>query len=999
MFVLVIGVILLYIFDFLHRRQYAFFTFWGTLVLFWLSFYFSNIYFSRFLILFEYFSNTEVIETQFTESFLLSLYTIIATLFIVLVGVFGTLHFVWFKQLSPKFVVFFEKIIFELFPVVSIPLILQTVVSIAGISNAPFFLVLIHFLMSYWFLRPTESSFLSTKGRVRSYTSRDDDFVQWELVIQDSQFAQIYTFFSLVSPFMFYLFLNFRLILWDVALNQHLGNIFALIAFPLLFYLHDTKKYLWWTKSIDWQDPYFHKMRIVLICALGYYITSFISYRVIFFRYPNLISLPYPLNHLAVLLGLLVIFVALGFLWNDNVGKHGKLLIIMLSTCLGFAASLLFGFPIYLAPIPTGTIYFGISFYFTRKWVQYIIFAIGSTMSMLLWLTKSFSFLSYEFESKMFFFSWSLNLMHTIILLTLFLALTLATVYSVVHITNEKILGVILTIHTIVLAITEHLFVEQYEDFYPTYFAFITTFSGIMLCKHLLQHEKLSSSWASLVLSIYLSKLAVYLGVRMAMISSILATFSLSRIYLAYIYNERISLKHAWSYIIVTGFFLFITKDVIISKLVEIFIDSSKITISRIVGTTILVWGFGILPLSYSNIPNTSTIRKFSLILLIVGGVWSFLEPLLQISSTEMSTIGLFEVKSTYFEFIVPWIFVFVSIIFLGITFRIIPIPQSSIFRLIFFSFMGLGSGISFTGTYLSFCGHTVMTIVNIAFITCAIIIYNSHFPSEKSDTGRSPFVLSIISFIIYLVTFPLSILVSWIVIPRSEEFLTYSEVFEGVVLSIFGVYAAMSFFMAILIKFKLMGRPLLGGKIMAGENAVSVPYSDELASISNISTLLGFSLCIALSIHLQNPPYVYLACAPFLLLLNQDRLLFRGWKDSYRYSLVFAVVEIILAITFMKDLIYAISAQSLESALKTFFNIMLALSSIPALVLVNILISSLKRPNGILVLIAFVPSLISMGLGSFGSVKLIGQVASASCIFLLFTTLIYRPRNSKREL
>uniref|UniRef100_A0A7S1PIE5 Uncharacterized protein n=1 Tax=Percolomonas cosmopolitus TaxID=63605 RepID=A0A7S1PIE5_9EUKA len=304
-----------------------------------------------------------------------------------------------------------------------------------------------------------------------------------------------------------------------------------------------------------------------------------------------------------------------------------------------------------------------------------------------------------------------------------------------------------------------------------------------------------------------------------------------------------------------------------------------------------------------------------------------------------------------------------------------------------------------------------VVMVVCIAFLACILVIYNAHFPLEKMEQlvgteaqDSSPFLVAIVSFVVFTLTLPLGLLLAKFGSPSpnsaSMGFISSSEIFESARTSILGVYAVLNFFMAVIIKFKLSGRPLLSSKLTSQQSTVSVPYSDELAAICNFATLQGFLIGVVLTALLDNPLMAYIALVPFLLLLSRDRFALRLWNDSYRYTVIAFAIEVILFVALMRNMSVLLPL-FVHPAVRLLLlkEVILAALSVPSFVVLNLFLTQKSPPHLRVPLLALVPSALAWTFATTESVRVSGQIGAAACFLQLFTNQLYRPRDAKREL
>lgn len=195
---------------------------------------------------------------------------------------------------------------------------------------------------------------------------------------------------------------------------------------------------------------------------------------------------------------------------------------------------------------------------------------------------------------------------------------------------STKTNAIILVLQAATLAFLEQLLYEQGEGFYPPSLILLTTALGLVVSTTLLEKNRLEVNGASVLMAVYCAKLGIFLApVRMALLATFFTSLSFTRLYFAFVNKESMKPTMGWLYIGISGLSLFITRHVLLEKVMQFVLDIRyySMTESRVLGLFLLAWGISILPLSYKFMRNVKMIHRLNIFLIIVGAVWSFLQP------------------------------------------------------------------------------------------------------------------------------------------------------------------------------------------------------------------------------------------------------------------------------------------------------------------------------------------------------------------------------------
>lgn len=259
------------------------------------------------------------------------------------------------------------------------------------------------------------------------------------------------------------------------------------------------------------------------------------------------------------------------------------------------------------------------------------------------------------------------------------------------------------------------------------------------------------------------------------------------------------------------------------------------------------------------------------------------------------------------------WLLIITIVTSLAALTSAIPIQDVVELRLFYAVGMGISTGVYLCAQY--FLQAAVLHVLLVAAMACAsVFLVFTHLPSATSPR-LLPWVFGILVGlcpIIYLAEGQLRFQTG----DRAGSEDNYITLFalEGSRVSLLGLYAAI--FMAIAFEIKVKLASLISEKVSerivggpgpkyrlaqqrkpSSTSAFSVKKLAAegawMATIGNVSTLLCFSICLILNLHLtggSDRSIVFLA--PILLLLNQDANLLTGFGDRQRYFPLTAAVS-----------------------------------------------------------------------------------------------------------
>lgn len=1010
LFVLLMGLLGMYTLDFLQQKAYAFLTFWVSLCLFWASIYTTS---------------ASLLWISVFNIFVL----LNGSLFVMLTGFWASLQSEWFKTFSPDLVFVTERLVFAMLPVVTIPLVISVVVGLVGIANAPFYLVGVLCLYAFLVGRREVSSF--SKNRYIQHPLESRVLISMIFLLppvfhifiyhntfMDNFASHLYALNALVALALLFISSDPAGYLWafnDSAYDMIINPARATKGVNLKIESHNTMRYF---------------VQLISLALLNLWI----EFRVIVPRYHYLIPFGSPWDKIIVFgaLNTLASFLLLA-IYNQNYTGPNKnsltksLLTIFMVTA-SFFGGILIGLPFYLLPFPIIAMFFGVSYTFEKKVYKIWVF-VGCTMICALWfVAHHFWFLKFEFGVSFLPFNWSLRMTHSTMLILFLLAVSMLAIPYTLPSDDEstpKAIGtkeyfstarnVILIAQVLLLALLEQLLYEQAEGFYSPTLIIITTGFGVVFCKRLFQLKLISIDTVSLLTSLYISKLAIMLsqqGVYGTYISAVFATVSFSRMYYATITNDgdktfSASPATCVFYIFASGITLFLTRNVLLKTMMSVLIDTRFYDMNQahLFGFFCIAWGIAILPLSINYMKHNSLVKRFNVFLILIGLIVAVLQPSLaffsfsDISSSSVSGTAGFagdfnslEKTSESLSDFIPWIVIVTLVVLFSLDIISLGERSNLVIRIAFFVLVAVGFSISFSGLYLYYTRIWTHLTILVTMVIAALVIYTTHFPLNHS---YQPSLFLFAAFVITLPVTYLSISIDEESLKQKNSFLkaeslhpsTYSfvltELTKSARIAVLGLYCALSALIAILIKFKLIGYPLIrirkANKVLNVKNDsesasqtidpyLSVPGSDELSVVNNGATVACFVLCIALTTWLNPDRYeAYLLFCCIFLLLNRDSQLLSEFKDSLRFIVVLLAMEVCMAMFFMIDtiLFFSTSATSPNTSFDGMISqyalkFLLLILTLPSHILFIRFLMRLNKPNTRPILMSLPFSLLS---------------------------------------
>ena len=300
--------------------------------------------------------------------------------------------------------------------------------------------------------------------------------------------------------------------------------------------------------------------------------------------------------------------------------------------CAGGATSAAFvlGCPTIILPLPGAAAYFACHFWFHQtQWQHYVAFASCLVLTALWWLVRSFWSVDFEFDLTILPLQWTLNLQHATVLIAVLLTVSLCVVPLGIRNSNPVFTSISLVLQALLVAFLEQLLYEQNQGFYPPFLVILSSALGIYLSMAMLRAFRIDVHSATLLISIYASKVSMFLAPhRMAILAALLFSLSFVRLYLASKNGEKISPAMGWTYVLLSGTSIFLTRHVILAEALKFLFETrSLVSDSRLTGAFLFVWGASIVPLSYGFMKRNKLLKRITVLLLLFGTVWAFWQP------------------------------------------------------------------------------------------------------------------------------------------------------------------------------------------------------------------------------------------------------------------------------------------------------------------------------------------------------------------------------------
>ena len=222
--VCIVGLIIVYLLDALHLPDISFGAFWvtisATIIALWLV-------------------GVSALKSSVFSVFLLNNFTF----FIILGGCWGSLHFRMFQEEFADLAIMMEQVLFSSLCMPVTAILTWGVVSVGGISNAPYFLIPIMYFAMKMTIMPTPSSHqahahLALKDKSEDQPTTASSSFEGVVFIVGSVVTSMHILVFALLPAVFYIIIHHRVIFTTLALS----NVTVLVCLPLLLLLFLSSK-------------------------------------------------------------------------------------------------------------------------------------------------------------------------------------------------------------------------------------------------------------------------------------------------------------------------------------------------------------------------------------------------------------------------------------------------------------------------------------------------------------------------------------------------------------------------------------------------------------------------------------------------------------------------------------------------------------------------------------------------------------------------------------
>eukprot|EP00026_Physarum_polycephalum_P001598 Phypoly_transcript_01600.p1 GENE.Phypoly_transcript_01600~~Phypoly_transcript_01600.p1 ORF type:complete len:1030 (+),score=82.52 Phypoly_transcript_01600:85-3174(+) len=866
--------------------------------------------------------------------------------FLVVTGMWGSLQAKWLTQFELA-VLGMERCIFAITIYPCSVLLTWVAIASQGIDNAPFYLLLFLVAHFYLFGLPTKSSF-------RPRDAPGYILGKFETIVMTGALI----FLPAISYISIYHSVLTRSLL-------HTTNIVLLITLPLLVLsLLVNQGSLWWIapnyyvskQPTTESEVYLEKLGKLLRFVIIIVVVGCLEHRLVFHS-PSLyhaLALFPPWSYIIVTIAVYSVVAIAYYLRTAKSARNMRVLLLGLGTLSGFSAGLVLGAPMYVYPFILLVVHSLVSFYFKRRFFNYLLFVVGAVVCLSWFVAKTYAYIDFSFSG--------LQMSYVAVLIVVQFALTLLVpgLMAVAFENLPGVAGLVLFLHAVSVAVLEHILYTQDTEVYPYYLVIATTIAGSCVFYKLHQRKKVTIVWRWLGTSVYVSKLALALtSVDYAMIYTFFLILSVTVLYI--IPSSKISSQQGFLHAILIGFMVFFARNAILAKLISLFTNQSLSTMGTF-ACFLIAWGLGLIPLSFRFFAHKPLVRAANFALIACGALLYLVSTAVPTSrSQSLPQQGTSLAKWFLLAGLVPLIFVMTSLINLN---------RYKKLRLVMPVIIGLCLGLYVSGSFVPlppprtaysssvpFAAVMQHTLHGVVLACAGVLISLAHWPPPPSSAHIVLWVYSA-----FACLFPvLFVLDSQVYMYAPTQKRKDSVLAARVVLM--GLYAATSFLISLFLKLEvsrsLSDRPSDRKRETQPPRRASSLPSDWNATIGNFATFCAFIYSTVLQIsYLGGSEIAVLVLAPVLLLLNRDvtsRWL-RHLNESNRYfPILFTISGVLIGYSFKR--VFLPSVLPLYTSLGWWRtkNLLLLLLTLPSQYLFNsFLWDSSKAPRSPLLWLVF---------------------------------------------
>ncbi|KAL4191966.1 hypothetical protein AMTRI_Chr06g191580 [Amborella trichopoda] len=840
-----------------------------------------------------------------------------------ILGVWASLQFRFLQLEHPSVVLSLETLIFACTPVVASSIWTWASVSALGMHHAPFFLSAFLCIFYWAFSLPRRSSFKKSPSLERFHGGQIPD----ETLILAPLESSIHTLTLLFFPLLFYLASHHRVAFSSV---NSICDMLLLFFIPFLFQLYASMYgALWWITKDSIQ---LHGIRVWNGAVALVVVTVCLEIRVVFHSFAKYLHVPPPLSYLLVTLVMLGSSGGAGVYMVGMISdSFSSLAFSALSVMVSGAGAVVVGVPLLLLPVPVISGFYLARFLTKKSLPSYFIFVGLASLTVTWFVVHNY---------------WSLNIWVAGMALKSFCKLIVASVVLALAVPGFALLPpkyrfsteLGLISHALVLCFIEKRFFSYsnisyfgFDDdvMYPSYMVITTTFLGLGLVRRLFLDNRIGPKAVWVLTCLYLSKLSMlFITSRSVLWISAILLLAISPPVLLYKDKSRSTSKmKPWQGFVhggVVAISAWLCRETIFEAL-QWWMGRPP-SDGLLLGFYILLTGLACIPIVALHFSHVQQAKRGLFVLVSVGLLFILMQPPIPLSLAFRSQLIKMAHQSaddiTIYGYITSkpswpsWLLITTVVLTLAAMTSIIPVKYIVELR----AFYAIGVGTTF-GIYICaeyFLQAPILHAMLVASIICAsIFVVFTHFPSASS-TRLLPWIFALL-----VTLFPVMYLLEGQLRVRNplegeseqEEYATLLAI--GARTRLLGLFASIFMLIALEIKFELaslMREKALekGGVLqnqatrvgglapkyrMVQQRRVVGPTPSfltvkKLAAegawmpfIGNVSTLLCFTICLVLSIHLTGGSNrAIFLITPILLLLNQDSDFLIGFGDRQRY-------------------------------------------------------------------------------------------------------------------
>eukprot|EP01062_Namystynia_karyoxenos_P025629 TRINITY_DN20122_c0_g1_i1.p1 TRINITY_DN20122_c0_g1~~TRINITY_DN20122_c0_g1_i1.p1 ORF type:complete len:1127 (+),score=407.21 TRINITY_DN20122_c0_g1_i1:69-3383(+) len=828
-----------------------------------------------------------------------------AAMYLGIAALFATVQFRWFQLSSPYFAVAAERALRAVAPVVCLPLLFSTTVSVAGVNAAPLVLAAILVVCQRRFFSPRRSSFKRPLAVAPGGADR----------VGGAPEAAAFALLCLVLPLGVHWAVTHR---ESWSLSQ-LTQAAALVGAPLLGLWAQPRQTLWFLYSRPHSDAPgdacgVERVRAAVLLLSYAAVLHCFLYRVVVGSYGHMLTGVSPPWNVALIYVCAAAVSAVALcavqLSGMSISSHGGMVVtrwvavLLLSILAAVSFALVAGVPRVIMPFPAVAAATLSSFCLDpRNMNNFLFFAACSVVMLMWWMFKSFSFLI-RVHLPVLCGTQEISLVQLstyIVLLYLVQCIVFANSLQ----PGTAPLAPLLAGHACGLAAIEHVLYSQPEGLYPAACTVFTSALGVQMCRRLMLSGRLSRQWGAAVVGVYVGKLYTFaatatapldqlpdstaarswqggelvcLAVAASAASGIAAHFALSKRQ-----GSRRYVAGSWglarAYAVNAALVAALSRQNVVLAVLEVATGNAAPQGGRLFGLATVYAGVLMLPLLWYLPPSQAGFRRITAGTIFVGAVITLLDPALEGPSTGASE----------FEYQPPAAASLAAIAVVAIVtatlLNIITLPDRLPARLVFWGAVAALSGTTFSVLFVPFPGWVLTLLVSLMLALLALVVDTCHF-SEAAQSEDSSTVVGMYTAL--LVCCLCALLYAQRGYPEGLDEVMKWEVGQQRQMAILSLNAGINILIAALVKMKLVDAPVFVPRSIARSDAIrgGMGGASHFGLMCNICTFQGYvSLLVLQGSVGGSGPGQLVVIAGLLLLLHDDGWMLVGVGDPDRLT------------------------------------------------------------------------------------------------------------------